>query len=76
MRVEVLPVSESTEKRGVRGQYGKKRKNEMRPYSFFNALKEAKILNELNSLDFVRVQTVIHFLRILTPFATKMNNVF
>jgi len=54
----------------------KTKQKKSRLYSFFNALKEAKILNELNSLDFVRVQTVIHFSRILTPFATKMNNVF
>ncbi len=44
-------------------------------YSFFNALKEVEILNELNSLDFVRAQIVIHFKRISTPFVTKMNKV-
>ena len=44
-----------------------------RLYSFFYVTKAAKILNKLNSADFVRLQTVICFKRILATFFTKMN---
>jgi len=43
-------------------------------YSFLNVANESKILNVLNSLDYIRAQTVIRFLRIFKSFYTKMNN--
>jgi len=52
----------------------KKYSKKSRLYSFFNIPNETKILNVLNSLDYVRAQTVIRFLRIFESFSTKMNN--
>lgn len=46
-----------------------------RLYYFFNISKVTKKLNELNSFDYVRTQTVINFTRFLITFSIKNNKV-